>query len=258
MSIDPFTGKTKVSFDFDPKEAETTLGGLFEYLQQSGKVCYIAIDEFQQIATYPEKGVEALLRSYAQFCPNVHFVFSGSKQHLMNDIFNTPSRPFYRSTEKMTLGTIDEPSYYTFAQQWMRTIGCTMSEEVFHHLYVLFEGHTYYMQYVLNKLYEERLTTVTRQDLEQCVGKIVATEEDGFQLLYTQLTSNQAALLRAIANEGCVTGINASSFISRYNLKGTSSINRALDYLIDKEYVHRQEGGYVVYDRFMSIWLRNL
>ena len=56
------------------------LSGLGKYLKQSGKRFYIAIDEFQQIAEYPEKGAEALLRSYIQFLPNVYFIFAGSSQ----------------------------------------------------------------------------------------------------------------------------------------------------------------------------------
>ncbi len=60
---------------------------IFEYLGQSGKRCCIAIDEFQQILNFPESGVEALIRSYIQFLPNVYFVFSGSQQHMMEEMF---------------------------------------------------------------------------------------------------------------------------------------------------------------------------
>lgn len=66
--------------DLSPSEEEKTLREIFDYLASSDKRCYVAIDEFQQIAEYREKGVEALLRSYVQFLPNVHFVFAGSKQ----------------------------------------------------------------------------------------------------------------------------------------------------------------------------------
>ena len=69
------------------------------------------------------------------------------------------------------------------------------------------------------------------------------------------LTYNQQQLLRAIAHEGTVSSINASAFINKYNLKGTSSVNKALAYLIDNEFVYRYEEGYQVYDRFMNIWL---
>ncbi|EEB22555.1 hypothetical protein BACDOR_05017, partial [Phocaeicola dorei DSM 17855] len=53
-----------VTLDFIPERSEETLKEIFTYLNQSGVECYIAIDEFQQIMEYPEKGVEGLLRSY--------------------------------------------------------------------------------------------------------------------------------------------------------------------------------------------------
>ncbi|MBF4213444.1 ATP-binding protein, partial [Pseudomonas donghuensis] len=78
-----------VTVDVSPTEEESTLKEIFDYLGSSEKRCYIAIDEFQQIAEYPEKGVEALLRSYIQFLPNVNFIFAGSKQHVMQEMFTS-------------------------------------------------------------------------------------------------------------------------------------------------------------------------
>lgn len=35
-----------------------------------------------------------LLRSYIQFLPNVYFIFAGSKQQMMTDMFLSAKRPF--------------------------------------------------------------------------------------------------------------------------------------------------------------------
>ena len=67
ISADEITGMPSVTLDFIPERSEETLKEIFTYLNQSGVECYIAIDEFQQIMEYPEKGVEGLLRSYIQF-----------------------------------------------------------------------------------------------------------------------------------------------------------------------------------------------
>lgn len=97
--MDELSGIPSVSLDIVPSKEEETLKEIFDYLRQSGRECYLAIDEFQQIMEYPEKGVEGLLRSYIQFLPNVHFIFSGSKKHLMEYIFFSIKRPFYQSTQ---------------------------------------------------------------------------------------------------------------------------------------------------------------
>ena len=258
FSPDVLTGVPQATLDFQPSQAQATLKEIFDYLEHSGKECYIAIDEFQQIVDYQEKGVEGLLRSYIQFLPHVHFIFSGSKQHLMNEIFSSVKRPFYRSTEKMTLQTIAKEAYSRFARDWMKRGNKQLDEDVFDEIYERFGGHTWYVQYILNRLYGQSKSVIDRGVVEACLTSIIQSEIDSYQLLYGMLTENQSTLLRAIAREGIVAAINSSAFVKKYRLKGTSSINTALKFLLDKEYVFRSERGYCVYDRFMELWLRSL
>ena len=258
FSADAVTGLPQVSLDFREQDTQNTLGEIFSYIKESKRECIIAIDEFQQISEYPEKETEALLRSYIQFCPNLHFIFSGSKQHLMSDIFNSAKRPFYRSTEKMNLKPIPLETYFGFADKWMKTKKIVLDKSIFETIYNMVEGHTWYVQYILNKLFEVAPKTITENDINTCVMKIVEVETDGYERIYDFLTINQAQLLVAIAKEHIVSGINSNAFIKKYNLKGSSSINKALAQLIDKELVFRSEKGYSVYDRFMELWLRKL
>lgn len=258
FSADPLNGTPQATLDFQPSQAQATLKEIFEYLEHSGKECYIAIDEFQQITEYPEKGVEGLLRSYIQFLPHVHFIFSGSKQHLMNELFTSAKRPFYRSTEKMRLQPISEHEYFLFAQDWMVKGGKQLDEALFQLIYRRFAGHTWYLQYILNRLYEQPCTFIDEKLFEDCLADIINSEVDAYQQLYGMLTENQSTLLRAIAREGTVAAINSSAFIKKYRLKGSSSINTALKTLQNKEYVFKSDDGYRIYDRFMELWLQTL
>lgn len=258
FSTDMLTGNPQVNLDFQPEQTESTLEQVFAYLVQSKRECYIAIDEFQQILEYPETNVEALLRSYVQFCPNVHFIFSGSKQHLMTDIFSSASRPFFQSTEKMHLYPISEDKYYEFAAYWMQKKNIELSQELFHDIYQQFDGHTWYVQYILNLLYSAATTAITKEDIHKAMVHIMQREQELFQTTYDKLTDNQAALLVAIAKEGTVRAINAGEFIRKYCLKGTSSVNKALEYLINKELAYQTSQGYIIYNRFFGLWLKEL
>ena len=258
FSTDMLTGNPQVNLDFQPEQTEATLEQVFAYLVQSKRECYIAIDEFQQILEYPETNVESLLRSYVQFCPNVHFIFSGSKQHLMTDIFASASRPFFQSTEKMYLYPIDKDVYYNFAVYWMSKKNISISKDIFYSIYEQFDGHTWYMQYILNILYVEAPEQISQQDVNNAIAYIMKRECELFQTSFDKLTDNQAALLQAIAKEGMVRSINANEFIRKYNLKGTSSVNKALEYLINKELAYHTPNGYIVYNRFFGLWLKNL
>lgn len=258
VSADEVTGMPSVTLDFVSERSEETLKEIFSYLGRSGKECYIAIDEFQQIMEYPEKGVEGLLRSYIQFTPNIHFIFSGSKKHMMESIFFSVKRPFYQSTQKLFLSAIPYDAYREFACHLFHEGGKELPEEVFNEVYRSVNGHTWYVQYLLNRLFSLSCQASSMEQLGALVQDIIKEDEYTYQTYFQFLTSNQIQLLKAIAKEGVVAEINASAFIKKYNLKGASSINVALKALVEKEFVLKEAEGYIVYDRFMAIWLRGL
>lgn len=94
ISVDPVDGKPSISVDVKPELAEYSLVEVFQYMEQSGKECYVAFDEFQTITDYVDKNIEALLRSYIQRLSSVHFIFSGSQRHVLENMFSSASRPF--------------------------------------------------------------------------------------------------------------------------------------------------------------------
>lgn len=258
FSTDPMTGQPTVSVSIQPTMTEVTLKTVFDYLKQSKREVYIAIDEFQQITNYPEPGIEALLRSYVQFAPNVHFVFSGSKRHLMSQIFYSPDRPFYQSTISMELGPLHEEIYHDFARRFFEEKKGTLSQDVFHYIYHRFDGVTRNIQLVLNRLYEtERHVTKTEQ-VDEAIRHIVKRSSMQYEELIGFLTDNQLAVVKAIAQEELVESPQGADFIKQHDLPGSSSVKTALDVLADKDIVYRTPAGYIVYDHFFALWLKRL
>ena len=254
FTFDELTGQPKVTVDIAPANEETTLKELFEYLGSSEKRCYIAIDEFQQINDYPEKGVEALLRSHIQFLPNVSFIFAGSKQHIMQEMFLSAKRPFYQSTQILSVDRIDMDEYYAFAYSFFQRDGKEFDRQVFSGMYDRFGGHTWYIQALLNRLYgyDEK----PDPDLVRwAVARIVDESTYTYETILANYSAGNIRLLKAIAKEGCVREINSGDFLAKYKLKAASSVNSFLKKLVDKELVYKTPEGYIVYDRFMAIWL---
>lgn len=235
-----------------------TLKSIFDYLNLSKHEVYIAIDEFQQITKYPETGLEALLRSYIQFAPNVHFVFSGSKRHLMTQIFNSSDRPFYQSTVSMGLEPLQEEIYYDFARRFFEAKKGSFSQEMFHDVYKQFNGVTRSVQLILNKLYETEKNVCREAQVNEAILHIVNQSSMQYEELMNILTDNQQLLMKAIAKEGCVARPQGDEFIKRYSLPSASSVKTALDVLLDKDLAFRTEMGYIVYDHFFAVWLKRL
>ena len=223
VSFDELTGSPTFSITVASDRQEESLKHIFEYLKQSDKRIYIAIDEFQQIAEYPEKGTEALLRSYIQFLPNVYF--------------------------------IDVGEYEVFANRWLKQKGIEISDSDFRYIYDLVDGQTWYVQCILNRLYENG-EDIDKQTIVRIVEGTINEQEDAFINYCKSLSNNQAALVVAIAKEKGVASALSQEFIRKYSLPAASSVSLALKALRKRDFVYDFNGKIIVYDRFFSIWLR--
>ena len=256
FSTDPYTGMPKMSITVDPSRSQLTIQQIFELLASSKREISIAIDEFQQIANYPESGTEALLRSHIQFAGGVHFIFAGSKYRLMAEMFGSPQRPFFQSTEMMDLKPLDRDVYYQFAKHFFEKKRGSLDQDTFNQLYDLFEGHTWYIQGVLNRLYDNCLHVKSMESVNREIVHLVDSRSPQYESLSQFLSSNQFNLLKAIASEGVVAEPMGGKFIRQHNMATASIVQSALRGLMDKEIVYRTPRGYIIYDRFMSIWLK--
>lgn len=255
LSYDSLTGAPSVSVSIEAAHEEHTLKSIFDHIERLKKDVYIAIDEFQQIANYPEKGTEALLRSHIQFS-HAGFIFSGSRQHLMAEMFSSPKRPFYQSTDPVSLQPLPEATYYEFSRHFFEAKKGCLSEEVFHNVYQRFSGHTWYVQFLMNRLYETTKRVESVSQANEVIVAAIDTLTPQYETMMTLLTTNQVNLLKAIAKEGKIEKPQSVDFIKKHNLASASSVKTALDMLVDKELVYPDPGGYIVYDRFLNLWLQ--
>jgi len=258
VSTDPLTGAPTFSVTVQPESVSTTLKSAFEYLSRTGKDIYIAIDEFQQITEYPETGIEAELRTYIQFAHNVHFIFSGSKHHLMTEMFGSPKRPFYHSTDILTLMPIEEDVYYAFADSFFQAKGGSVGREVFSTLYHQFDGITWYVQNLLNRLYRTEKHVSDISQVNRKTEDFVNSQTAQYEMLSQFLSANQFSLLKAIAKDNVAAQPTSASFIKRHGLSGASSVKAAMTTLVDKELVYQSSQGYIIYDRLMNLWLKRM
>ena len=249
-------GMPKFSFDVVPQQAEATIAETFEYLKKRDRRVVIAIDEFQQILEFPEKGMEALMRSYVQDVPWVRFIFAGSRHHLMGEMFLSAKHPFYQSTDIMSLDVIGCPAYAEFARRHFAAAGQSFDDNAFKSLYRRFTGITWYMQSVLNRIWQCGGGFTSESQIDEVVAELVEDRSLVFRDLYFSQNESSQRLLSAIAAEGEARGLMSGEFIERHHLVATSSVRSALEVLLDKDLVYRTETGYVVYDRIFGEWLR--
>ena len=255
ITTDPLTGEFECRVDIRPQHEEATLEMIFDHLENASRECVVAFDEFQTIAGYKGCQMEATLRKHIQHLRNVHFVFAGSQKHVMTEMFLSYNRPFYQSTQMMHIDVIDEAEYQKFASRHLTQQKQTISDEAFHELYQMVKGHTWYVQAILNRLYQTKIKSIGIDDVHRSVAKILMENEPSYQMYCELISDRQREVLQAIAKEGEVTEINNAAFIERHNLGAGSTVRSSVQALVNKELVLKENGKYVIYDRFFGMWL---
>ena len=181
FSFDSLSGVPTFTVDVKPELAEYSLTEIFSYMEQSGQQCIIAMDEFQSIVNYKDKNVEALLRSHIQHLTSVHFIFSGSQRHVLENMFASANRPFYQSTQILNLFEIQEDSYSKFARSKFEAHHQQIDEDVFDYMYQKLFGHTWYIQVLLNRLYEIGESPIKKELIDKVLADVVDENEATFQ-----------------------------------------------------------------------------
>ena len=176
----------------------------------------------------------------------------------MSEMFASPKRPFYQSTDMMNLAPLDEEIYYQFANRFFEARKGVLDREVFHELYDIYDGYTWYIQSVLNRLYEKFKSVLSSAQLRETILNVVESKSPQYESIVSFLTENQFSLLRAVAKEGLVEQPMGKEFIKKHSLPGASSVKTALEVLNDKELLYQTPNGYIVYDRFMNQWLQRI
>ena len=255
LTINKITGDPTFSFSLDAVDSESTLRSVFEYLKSRKESIVIAIDEFQQVAEFPEKGTEALLRGYIQSAPNVRFIFAGSKLHMMREMFLSAKRPFYKSTQNLSLDRIDASVYYEFAASHFAAAKHKLSRVAFDFAYDIVDGVTWEMQSILNRLWALGEDIDSDRQVRAVLVEILNENSEEYKNIIAQLSANEAKILYAVAAAHRVKAITGAKFIAATGMS-PSSIKQVADRLVGDQFLYQDESGYLVYDRFFSLWLK--
>lgn len=261
FKLDSMTGEP--SFDLglgDIQAPQTSLDEIFAYIEEADKPCIIAIDEFQQISEYAEKNVEALLRTKIQKCHHAQFIFSGSKRHVMSNMFNTPSKPFYQSAISMGLEPIPILTYISFATNLFEERDKHIDKEVIEAIWTQYDGYTWFVQMMMNELYALTPSgkTCTAMMIDEARRNVIMSQEQSYKDMMANLPPKQKIVLQAIAREGIAQNITSAKFIKKYNLNSASSVQSAVKMLLKNDIVTQTNNEYKIYNFFFSEWLATM
>lgn len=261
FGFDPITGLPTFNVELgDIDRPEYTLEEIFQLLVAADKPCIVAIDEFQQTAKYPEKNIEALLRTHIQKIRNCNFVFAGSERHMMQEMFMSSARPFYHSADIMELNAIAPEIYIPFIIGHFESRNRKISSENVEKVYNLFKGHTYYIQKTFNEAFADTPEgdECSIETLHTAINNLIAYNDTIFREILSNIPEKQKELLYAIAKDGEAERITSAEFIKRHSLTSASSVQSATNKLLEKDIITEINKVYSVTDKLFAMWINGI
>jgi len=256
LTMDPLTGEPSLELKVESSSGiKSGLEQILRLISEIKQDIIFMFDEFQQVSKYPEKNIEAVLRSVIQEYPAVSYIFSGSSKHMLENMFMSPGKPFYQSSEMMYLDRINDRDYRKFISDLFIKGKRQIEDDSISRIFDWTRLHTYYVQYVFNHLYGKGGSGITDTVVKNLFHQILTDFEPQFINYRNLLPSHQFRMLKAIAIENGVSQPTSGNFISRNDLTSASSVSTSLKALADKEMIVFDRERWQVYDVFLSRWL---
>jgi AAA+ ATPase superfamily predicted ATPase len=224
------------------------------------KNAVLIFDEFQQILEYQNDLVERKLRSVIQNHRDVAYIFLGSRRHLIQKMFMDKSRPLYRAGAHYPLGTISEKHWIPFIRQHFKATDRTISEKLIHSICASTQGHPFYTQHLCHAVWElcERKEEATEEVLKEATRLLLQRENYAYTTLWESLALNQRKFLKGLAHEAAKVQPFSAEFIGKYSLGSASNVQRVVDSLLEKDVTDRDNGSFLISDRFFRLWIQRL
>jgi len=236
------------------KENELELLNLPEKIAQAKKIrIVVCIDEFQNLAKIKDfESLEQKMRSVWQHQQNVTYCLYGSKRHMMMDIFNSSSKPFYRFGQIMFLTKIEENEWVNYIVKAFETTGKSISKMLALELAQMVESHSWYVQQLAYFVWNLTENEASADTLQQAIGQVIDANLPLYQNECDALTASQLNLLIAIAkNEQNLTAVDT---LNKYNMGTPQNVTKNKKMLQNRDIIEKTNNGFAFLDPVFKLW----
>lgn len=215
----------------------------------------VCIDEFQNIANLKYyEAFERRLRSVWQNHQHVNYCLYGSKRHMMNEIFNNPSKPFYRFGDLMELKKIATNEWVTYIVKGFTSTSKKISREYAQRIVELMDNHSWYVQQLAHYVWLNTSIEVDESILHESVIQIVNNNSPFFIKEYESFSKTQANMLKAVLlGEKQLT---SKRVMEAYDLGTNQNITRNKNMLEQTDVIESTAEGYKFLDPVFALWFR--
>jgi uncharacterized protein len=223
--------------------------------QEGGYRALVVFDEFQDITKLP--GIDAIVRSHIQHQGEVaSYVFAGSEQGLMKQLFEEKERPLYGQAVPVRLGRLPSSDIAAYIVDRFKQTGRSAGEAV-NPLVQTAAGHPQRAMLLAYRLWDvvEPQATATLGDWEDALSTTMVELRPEFEAHWQRFTQVEQKSLRAIV-EG--QGATLRTHVLARLDADKSSVSRALKRLESAGEVEAIDGRTVLVDPLFALWLERL
>lgn len=247
-----------LSLELTPKRE-----GIDEILQLPEKIAekkgcriVVCIDEFQQIGEFKDsKTFQKRLRSVWQLQKHVSYCLFGSKKHLMNELFECKSLPFYKFGDAIYLQKIATADWVGYIRSRFEATGKSIPAELAEEICRRVDNHSSYVQQLAWLVWTRTGKEAIRQELEAAFQDIIDQNTPLFEKQTESLTSFQMNFLRAII-DGVHSEFTTQEVMRKYQLGSSANVSIIKRALIKKELIEIDKRKAVIPDPIMKVWLQ--
>lgn len=257
VGTDPMTDFS-ISFEMNPKsnDVDEILQLPEKIAQKKGCNVVICIDEFQQIAEFKDsKTFQKRLRSVWQLQKSVSYCLFGSKKHLMNELFEKKSFPFYKFGDAIYLSKIGTRDWVDYICGRFEATGKRISKELAERICRQVDNHSSYVQQLAWLVWIHADRTATEQDFEAACRDIIDQNTPLFEKQTESLTTYQMNFLRAVI-DGVDSEFTVQEVIRKYRLGSSANVSIVKRALVKKEIIEIEKRRVVIPDPVMRVWLK--
>lgn len=239
----------------DTKSEEEVLNLPEKIAAGKGWHVIICIDEFQQLAELPEwKELEGKLRSVWQQQENVTYCLYGSQRHMMSEIFNNSSNPFYRFGQVLYLGKIPKEYWIPYITGSFEKTGKKISEKVAGEICDAVKCHSWYVQQLSFFVWADTKDVADEAVFRRQLQTLIDTNAPLFEAVTGRLAASQISMLKAIASGE--TKLSSRNVVERYRLGAPQTISKNKRMLVNLDIVEKGPGGFSFVDPTFELWFR--
>jgi AAA+ ATPase superfamily predicted ATPase len=228
-----------------------------EFSKRYGKPIIVAFDEFGDVTRLNGDKLLKRMRSYFQLHKNAIYIFSGSQETLMNNIFTEKKAAFYKFARIMTLTPIDKSAFKNYISSKFHSVGITIMQDSLDFLLEKTGCHPYYTLKVCQTLY--LVTKGERKVID------LKTAEESFYLSFLSERAYLDEIWEKIKSKKYLSEVirAVSQDVSPYEaLKGKVErqyIYNALTTMEDMGLIHKvTRGNFRLIDPFLKEYLKKI